>query len=190
MKIIRSLAPACYGSAIMYPQANATCDACPFIESCRPLSLERLERFRAALPLPAPKPEKTKTAPKPKKASKATSEIVIPPTAPALPLAAGLADLPVKVRAIVQRLQERGIDLAAALRRGINPVDDKPAFLRLTCDALLSGPLDRAMLRTSFMEAFEWNYGTASSHVGQIFKLMPGIGAAHEIGGSLILERN
>ena len=56
------------------------------------------------------------------------------------------------------------------------------------CDLLLKGGYTRGDLRAAFMEGYNWSYGTASAHVGQVFSLMVALGVAAESNDRLQLK--
>lgn len=72
-----------------------------------------------------------------------------------------------KAERLIRSMFKNGIDLKEALRRNINPYRglSKHAYMDIVCEKLLNGGFTRSELRTAFSDAYEWNYGTANSHV-------------------------
>jgi hypothetical protein len=177
---------ACFGSAIAYSADADICKACEFREQCAPLAAERLIAFQAKYAI--------EKAPKNTRGPITKAKLTRP--APAVPAASAATvahmltvEVPVKVLAHIERIRNKGIDVAAALTAGINPFPAKPAFLHIACQLLLDhGPIDRTTLRTCFMESLNWTYGTANAHVGQVFSLLPALDAATEANGRLQLR--
>lgn len=178
------LAPGCFGAALAYKEGSTECASCPFQPQCAPEATARLAAMRAAIGIdklkktpyrPTPPKRKPKEAP----AETATPAVAVEPIPPGLPI---------KVAALALRIRNKGIDVAASLKSGLNPFADTPAFMRLACDLLLKGGYDRQVLRAALIQGFDWSYGTANAHVAQVFSILVALGAAEERAGMLRLR--
>lgn len=177
------LAPGCFGAALSYSDKAHECITCPYKASCEPEATQRLHALRVSLGVYEIKKPRPKGKGVPSLKPKEQPVIVDPEKLEPAP-----EGLPVKVVALIERVRNRGIDVAAALARGVNPFKDKPAFLRVACDMLIAGGFDRPTLRTALIQGLEWSYGTANAHVAQVFSAMIALNAAEEIGGVLKLK--
>jgi hypothetical protein len=160
-------APGCFGMAMGFTEDGMECKGCRYRETCAEESVKALAKLQAELGV-VPEVKQKAKPPKPKAEPKGLVVQVV------------REGMPMKVKQIAERLQNRGIDLAGSLRQGINPIDDTPGFLRVACDLLLKGGFTRHSLRAAFMTAFAWSYGTAAAHVGQVFSLMTTLEVAVE----------
>ncbi|MFT4064380.1 hypothetical protein [Paraburkholderia sp.] len=101
-----------------------------------------------------------------------------------------IASLPKKAAEHAMRFIRHG--LIDAMRRelpaGVNPFATRaPEFMRVVCDALMSGGTTRSALKLRLMNALEWGDTTASSHVSQIWPLLTRFQIAVENDGVLTL---
>lgn len=171
------LAPGCYGSALAFNDEAPECKGCPFRGACAPVSADRLAKLREELNLT--EIAATSSTRRIKKAEKVEDG------------GSMMTTLPKKVQALVDQIDKKGIKVSESLRTGKNPFD-KPAFLKVAAHLLLRMPggFDRHLLRAALQHKFGWSEGTATAHVGQIFALMPALGAAIERNGKLILKKD
>lgn len=172
------LRPGCFGGALTHQPDDSACKDCEFAAGCAPASAESLTRLRAALHITV----ETKTPAR--KASRT-------PAPERGDSAALVGELPLKVRQLVERIERKGVKVGDSLRAGINPFDT-PVFLKVAAHLLLKlpGGFDRNTLRAALMHKFGWAEQTTASHVGQIFHLLPALGAAVEMNGRLLLKKD
>lgn len=169
------LAPGCYGVGLAFKDDAAECRGCPFARNCKPVAEESLARLRAELGIKAPKPPQPRIV----QSAHPMGE---------QPAALGMS---MKAKDMMGRIERAGVLVSKALREGRNPFTKKPAFLLIACHLLLKLPqgLDRQLLKTALMQKLNWTDNSASSHVAQVFQLLPALGACVEIDGFLHIRR-
>jgi hypothetical protein len=104
--------------------------------------------------------------------------------------AAILAALPKKAAEHAARFIKAGLidAMRKDLSAGSNPfATAKPEFMRIVCDALISGGTTRSALKQRFIDELGWGDSAASSHVSQAFPLMTRFHIAVENDGRLEL---
>jgi len=169
-----ALAPGCYGSPMSYGDDIQECRSCPFAESCKPESERRRNLLREKLGV-----EFRGTRPKRPK----------PEREPGAALTTGL---PVKVEALLRRIEKAGIKVTEKLAKGENPFPENSiGFLRVTCHLLLhlETGLTREQLRMALMKKLNWTQGTAAAHAIQACQVLTALGAAVELNGRIMLKR-
>lgn len=104
--------------------------------------------------------------------------------------AAVIATLPKKSAEHAVRFIKHGLidAMKRELPAGVNTFASlKPEFMRVVCDALISGGATRSALKLRLMNTLEWGDTTASSHVSQIWPLLTRFHIAVEKDGVLTL---
>ncbi len=172
MSNIPDFAPGCYGSALAYDDAAPICQVCKFAGECKPLHLSNLEALQEALHIP-----KRKTA--------VRREVEAPAASPEM-------TLPVKVRALVDKLDRSSLRVTERLARGENPfLDTSSNFLKIVGHLLVRAnrPLSRRDFAMAFQMKLHWTPGTADSHARMAMQALTHIGAVDEIDGAVIVRR-
>lgn len=171
MSNIPDFAPGCFGSALAYDDAAPICQVCKFAGECQPMHLTNLAALQTALSIP--------------KRATAKREVE------AQPVAAEMT-LPVKVRALVDKLDKSNLRVTERLARGENPfLDTSSNFLKVVGHLLVrsSRPLFRRDFAMAFQMKLHWAPGTADSHARMAMQALTHIGAVDEIDGAVIVRR-
>lgn len=166
-----SLAPGCYGSALIHRPETPECRTCAFKASCGPLAAISLANLRAkygvSVAPPKPKVEKPQVT------------------------AGAETGLPAKVQQMIERIERAGISVTDKLARGENPFTAKPAFLRVACHLFLRLPngISREQLTEAFMVKMNWTKGTAQPHAAIATQMLVAMGALEHANGLYRLRR-
>lgn len=165
-----TLAPGCFGWALAFNPDTNECKACPFAAQCSPAADAALVKLRESTGVPT-------LSKLPPARARRQAEVAAIGMAPALP---------VKVQALVDVIERKGLKVGESLRAGMNPFD-KPAFLRVAAHLLLKlpGGLDRRTLSMALQHKLEWGEATANAHASQVFALLPAIGAGVVMNGKM-----
>jgi hypothetical protein len=102
-----------------------------------------------------------------------------------------LATLPKKAAEHASRFIKSGLleRMRKDLLAGVNPfAQSKPEFMRIVCDALITGGTTRSALKQRFVQELGWGDSAASSHVSQVWPLFTKFNIAVEIDGCLSLS--
>lgn len=159
-------APGCFGSALTYQQDAPECQSCAFAAACGPRSQQRLIELRARFNIQPP-------AEKSRVKKPATGDFY----------------MPVKVAALLARINGFGVDVAAAIRRGDNPfLTTGPRFLAVTTHLLTryEDGVTRENLVAVLQAKLNWTQGTAAAHALQAVQALIALGVADETNGRLI----
>lgn len=170
-----SLAPGCYGMGLTFQAESAECRSCPFAVRCGEASANMLADLRAELGITTPAPPKTRP-----KREVSGDDLT--------------STLPVKVQALMERIERAGIRVTEALARGENPIPEKGIpFLRVAFHLLLrlqGNTIHRDLLQSAFQKKLNWAPSTAAAHVVQTIQVLAALGAAEEHNGTITLKRN
>ncbi len=174
------LAPGCFGSALGFNADARECASCAFVAECGPVAHRRRATLQQSLGfeirLSPPK------NPKPVVANENGGTMV--------------AELPKKVRELMQRIENAGIKVVSSFAQNENPFPriegKKPHFLRIACHLLLrlENGVNRELLKTQLMKRLDWAEATAAAHVTQAVQTLVAYGVAVEINGRLTRKRN
>jgi hypothetical protein len=102
-----------------------------------------------------------------------------------------LALLPKKAAEHAARFIKAGLidAMRKDLQAGVNTfAQSKPEFMRVVCDALISGGTTRSALKQRLMQELGWGDGSAGSHVSQAWPIMTRFQIAVENDGRLELS--
>ncbi len=174
--IIPAFAPGCFGSALAFEETAPVCAVCKFAEGCRPLHERNLDILRERVGVKG-KGDKNAKNPLAEKPSAAPAEMT----------------LPVKVQALVEKLDRSNLRVTEHFARGLNPFAGQPgmSFLKIAGHLLLKmkQPLDRAALAYAFQAKLGWTERTADSHARMAIQALSHIGAVNNIDGLITLRR-
>lgn len=153
---------------------------CIFKAECEPLHIEARAALRAHLGVKLPVETKAPRPAKEKPDYRDQSE-------------AALA-LPVKVQALLNRLDRGGFDVINKLRAGENPFAEGLPFMKVAAHLLLgfakhNQGLDRDLLATAFVKKLGWQEDTAQSHARMAIQALTHIGAVENQQGRIFLRR-
>ena len=163
--------PGCYGSPLCCRPTQSPCLPCPFMQDCKIAAQQRATRLRASYGIDAffgvggikrsarAEPEVANAAPAPNK----------------------------KASELIAVLARKGIDVPGEIRANRNPFSIRPpAYMRIAVDQLLAGGIERATLKSTFVEELGWTETSAASHVGIATGALLGLGVAQSQGAMMV----
>jgi hypothetical protein len=100
-----------------------------------------------------------------------------------------VAVLPVKAQSYALKLLASGelSQIRQGLAAGINALKNKPGYLQVTVDCLISGGFTRAELREAMRERLGWADTSAGPHVSLAIALFKAFGLVQENDGRLVV---
>ncbi|MCK5643213.1 MAG: hypothetical protein KAJ19_20560 [Gammaproteobacteria bacterium] len=153
----------CFGHIATYNPVNKICQSCNDSAACDESVSDRAQRLRklgVSVELSKQKPSVTEPLVKPEQEPRpVVSHMAVAP-------AGKRGIMTVKAKETYASIEKRGVDLKAGLMGLFNPLQDKPKFLALAFDHVLTGGYQKRELAEKFCRTFEWTRGTANSHVG------------------------
>lgn len=172
---IPQFAPGCFGSALTYREGDMVCGRCPFASDCEGEHIAALTRLRQKLGIEV-KPSPIRRSAKPQRA-------IDDPT---------LATVPVKVRALLQKLDGMSLDIVAKMQRGENPFLKVMPFMAIAAHLLIKAqrPLGQKTLAAALAMKLGWKEGTADAHARMALQALEHVGAIILIDGGAVMKRN
>lgn len=166
------LAPGCFGSALTFQDNSPVCQQCPFAAACAPKSIASYERIAIKLGIKDKKRAKPVSKPEPE------GQKLVP-------------TLPKKVLEIIGWLERKKVVITGPLRAGINPISERPAFLRVACHLLIKSKsgVDHGMLKMAFKKMFDWNDHSADCYARMAIQVLSAVGAISLNGERYIIAR-
>lgn len=180
----------CFGSPMAYDGACVACQSCPHFGSCQDAAAKRTERLSEKLDMRALIARQRRFYQGVIRDHGGTQRTMLRPTwnVQSERVPAWAEGLPVKARAMSQRLTQLKIDLHESLAAGQNPFRGlQPKYMEVACDMLIAGGFTRKELARRFTEEFStWNPRSTSTNVSNVTALLLGSGAAREDGGHIV----
>lgn len=171
----------CFGHIVTFNPGVALCADCEFAGECADIVSERVLKLRKLGRYP------TLEVGEPALRSDLSASMVEASPIVGKPMPNHPPPFNKKAKECADTLRARGIDLRAGLRAGINPIPDRPAFIKLAFDELLHKEvIIKTDLKQLFMEELGWKPQTAASHVGIVASLFGGLGLAEDRGREIV----
>lgn len=176
MKKAPFLAPGCFGSALLFQKTNMVCTACPFAESCEPVHQENLDYMRDHLGIVVPKQVERET-------------IEPDETCMGDP---GRMVLPVKVRKLLQKVDELGLNISEMMKKNQNPFQGTNLkFMEVVAHIIIrmKAPVTRPVLVAALSTHMDWRHSTAQAHARMAVQALVYVGAIQDNDGIFSVQQ-
>lgn len=206
-------APGCFASASIYANDSSVCQRCVAYDACSAASLETLEAIKGIVNIDDFMKRHHKARSAAQVAMKESDEVeaaALPPGNVPQPTPERPVERKTKVvqvtfevsedeQSIIAKLNKKpGVEAVRLCSSGMipeirkcitdkrNPFTEKPRFLRVAFDLLLSGGFSRHELRDALVSQLSWEPSSAVSHVAIATDLLLAFGFIQENAGRFV----
>lgn len=169
------LAPGCFGSALIFKEDDMVCPACPFMEQCKPVHEQALEKMRDRFGIE-------------KKSIPVKKQVVTSQDHPER------MTLPKKVRGLLKSLDGSKLNIVGDMKNKVNPFRslDKMRYMQVVCHLVmhLSIPVTQKVLAAGLRKQMNWSEGTANAHARMSIQALEHVGAIENNDGTISVKKD